>query len=82
MTMGRTSLNITDKRERWLERAKEKTGENTNAGAIDKALLHYLDTCREVDGLADDLEEEFQQEADKYAVGNFDLNVTVEVEEE
>jgi hypothetical protein len=78
--MGRTSLNLTDKRERWLERAKEKTGENTNSGAIDKALLHYLDTCREVEKLADELEDEFQQEADKYAVGNFDIEVAVEVE--
>ena len=80
MSMSRTSLNLTDKRERWLERTKDKTGENTNSGAIDKALLHYLDTCRDMEKLAEELEEEFQETADRHALGTWDLNVTVEIE--
>ncbi len=45
-----------------------------------------VEDSRKKDGyyhaLADDLEEEFQREADRYAVGSFDLTVTVEVDDD
>ena len=36
-------IRMTDARERRLERLKEATGENTKSGAIDTAVMFYLD---------------------------------------
>jgi hypothetical protein len=53
---------MTDTRERRLDRAMDAMGENTKAGAIDRALKHYLADKRNKEQVADELPGEIVQE--------------------
>jgi hypothetical protein len=46
---------MTDEREERLKRAMRAMDENTKAGAIDRALAHYLADKRAKAAIADDL---------------------------
>jgi hypothetical protein len=76
---NRTSLRLNDVRERRLDRLKETFDENTNAKALDRASMHALRDRERVDELAEELEDEFQEEADRYVGGLFSLDVEVSV---
>jgi hypothetical protein len=55
-------IRMTDTRERRLDRAMDAMGENTKAGAIDRALKHYLADKRNKEQVADELPGEIVQE--------------------
>jgi hypothetical protein len=55
-------IRMTEQRERRLKRAMEAMGENTKAGAIDRALKHYLADKRNQEQVADELPGEIVQE--------------------
>lgn len=55
-------IRMTDPRERRLKRAMDAMNENTKAGAIDRALKHYLADKRNKEQVADELPSEFVQE--------------------
>jgi hypothetical protein len=55
-------IRMTEQRERRLKRAMEAMGENTKAGAIDRALKHYLADKRNKEQVADELPGEIVQE--------------------
>lgn len=76
---GRTSLSLTEERERRLERLRKDTGEKTNAKAIDQAARHHRLSKLDVEALADDLEDEYQEDADQRALGSFRLEVSVDI---
>ena len=54
---------MTDEREKRLERAMDSMGENTKAGAIDRALKHYLADRRNKEQVADELATLDEQDA-------------------
>lgn len=53
---------MTETRERRLDRAMEAMNENTKAGAIDRALKHYLADKRNKEQVADQLPGEIVRE--------------------
>jgi hypothetical protein len=55
-------IRMTEQRERRLKRAMEAMAENTKAGAIDRALKHYLADKRNQEQVADELPGEIVQE--------------------
>ena len=57
MSESNTAMNLrmTDERADLLRRAMEASGENTKAGAIDRALLHYIHDRQNKKRVADDL---------------------------
>jgi hypothetical protein len=55
-------IRMNETRERRLKRAMDAMGENTKAGAIDRALKHYLADKRNKEQVADELPGEIVQE--------------------
>ena len=51
-------IRMTDEREERIERAMREMGESTKAGAIDRALKHYLADKRAKEEIADELASE------------------------
>jgi len=78
----RTSLRLNDVRKRRLNRLKETFDERTNAKALDRAAIHTLREEERVQKLAEELEEEYQEEVDRYVGGLFSLDVDISVEVE
>ena len=77
-----TTLRLNDTRKRRLDRVEKNVDKNSRAGAIDEATKHYLRALREVEDVAEELEEEFQEVADRHALGTFELEVEVSVDVE
>ena len=76
-----TTLRLNDTRRRRLNRVEKNVDKNSRAGAIDEATKHYLRAREDLEDLAEELEEEFQERADSHALGTWELSVTVEIEE-
>jgi len=74
-----TTLRLNDTRRRRLDRVEEEVDKNSRAGAIDEATKHYLRAKQDLEDLAEELEQRFQDEADERALGTWELDVTVEV---
>lgn len=77
-----TTLRLNDRRRRRLDRVEENVEKNSRAGAIDEATKHYLRAKEDLEELADELEQRFQDEADERALGTWGLDVEVSVAEE
>lgn len=76
-----TTLRLNETRKRRLNNVEDHVDRNSRAGAIDEATKHYLRTRKDLEDLAEELEEEFQESADRHALGTWELNVTVEIDE-
>jgi predicted DNA-binding protein len=74
-----TTLRLNDRRRRRLDRVEDNVDKNSRAGAIDEATKHYLRAREDLEDLAEELEQRFQDEADERALGTWNLDVTVEV---
>jgi predicted DNA-binding protein len=74
-----TTLRLNDRRRRRLDRVEDNVDKNSRAGAIDEATKHYLRAREDLEDLAEELEQRFQDEADERALGTWELDVTVEV---
>jgi metal-responsive CopG/Arc/MetJ family transcriptional regulator len=77
-----TTLRLNDTRKRRLDRVEEEIDKNSRAGAIDEATKHYLRAKKDLEDLAEELEQRFQAEADERALGTWELDVEVSVVEE
>jgi len=60
---------------------QENIDRDSRAGAIDEATKHYLRAMEDLEDVAEQLEEEFQEVADRHALGTWELSVTVDIEE-
>ena len=76
-----TTLRLNETRKRRLDKVEDQVDKNSRAGAIDEATKHYLRAREDLEELAEELEDEFQERADQHALGTWELNVTVEIEE-
>jgi predicted DNA-binding protein len=76
-----TTLRLNDTRKRRLNSVEDHIDKNSRAGAIDEATKHYLRAREDLEDLAEELEDEFQEHADRHALGTWELNVTVEIDE-
>jgi len=75
-----TTLRLNDRRRRRLEGVEDLIEKNSRAGAIDEATKHYLRAREDLEDVAEELEEEFQEVADRHALGTFEPGVSVTVE--
>ena len=75
-----TTLRLNETRKRRLDSVEDLVEKNSRAGAIDEATKHYLRAREDLEDLADELEEEFQEVADRHALGTWELDVSIEVE--
>jgi len=75
-----TTLRLNDTRRRRLDSVEDLVEKNSRAGAIDEATKHYLRAREDLEDIAEDLEEEFQEVADRHALGTWELSVSVEIE--
>ena len=69
-------LQMNDEREKRFRKVMEKTDENTKAGAIDAAMIHYLNDLRNKRQLIDELPPEH---ADALSTGPMPIDVTTSV---
>ena len=77
-----TTLRLNDTRKRRLNSVEDVVDKNSRAGAIDEATKHYLRAREDLEDVAEELEEEFQEVADRHALGTWKLDVSVEVGKE
>ena len=75
-----TTLRLNDRRRQRLEGVEDLIEKNSRAGAIDEATKHYLRAREDLEDVAEELEKEFQEVADRHALGTFELDVSVTVE--
>jgi len=69
----------TDVRDRRFRRIIEEIDKDSKSGAMDTAMKHYLKSLEDTRQLADNLEEEFNEEAQRYAPGSWEISVSVEL---
>jgi predicted DNA-binding protein len=77
----RYSYRLGDTRKRRLNKIEDDIQKDSRAAAIDEATKHYLRAREDLEDIAEELEEEFQERADRHALGTWELDVTVEVED-
>jgi len=77
-----TTLRLNDTRKRRLDSVEELVEKNSRAGAIDEATKHYLRARENLEDVSEELEEEFQEVADRHTLGTWNLDVSVELETE
>jgi hypothetical protein len=78
----RYSYRLDEVRQRRLEAVEDEITEESKAAAIDEATKHYLRAKEDLEELADELEQRFQDEADERALGTWELDVEVSVVDE
>jgi len=77
----RYSYRLDDPRKRRLDKIEEDIEKDSRAAAIDEATRHYLAARADLEDLAEELEERYQEDADEHALGTWDLEVSVDVVE-